>query len=173
MYKSKLTKWLCTILVPVSNDSYFSTASMDRSTVYLSCKNILRRAVSTLALAGDHYLVVFKLIHDLCVGEMSLTQDDISVLSKHVQWTPKKDEKGEIFVLSGVVEVERIYCRVPMLIMVVKCVPFSSIWKQRVKLIVFWKCFFFFQFLKCDSFSASFTKDSHGNLTVKHLRAHM
>lgn len=34
---------------------------------------------------------MFKLIHDLCLGEVSLTQSDLSLLAKHLE----EGEKGE------------------------------------------------------------------------------
>ena len=74
---------------------FYHAGAMDRSAVYLNSKKVLATALGSLPTAGDHYLVIFKLIHDMCMGEMSLTDSDISVLSRHVQWTPRRDgERG-------------------------------------------------------------------------------
>jgi len=75
--------WCCVFL--------YCAGAMDRSAVYLNCRKVLAIALGTLPMAGDHYIVIFKFVHDLCVGDLFLTEDDISVLSRHVQWTPRKE----------------------------------------------------------------------------------
>ena len=56
-------------------------------------KSILQHLLNTLPVAGENYLIVFKLIHDLCLGEVCLSPSDLSLLDKHVE--PDSSEKGE------------------------------------------------------------------------------
>lgn len=58
--------------------------------VYTSSKNIIQHLLQTLPVAGENYLIVFKLIHDLCLGEVSLTPSDLSLLAKHVELSEKE-----------------------------------------------------------------------------------
>ena len=54
-------------------------------------KSILQHLLRTLPVAGENYLIVFKLIHDLCQGEVCLSPSDITLLEKQV----KQDLNGK------------------------------------------------------------------------------
>lgn len=67
---------------------------IDDAALHASVKNITQHLLETLPVAGENYMIVFKLIHDLCLGEMSLFPSDISLLEKHVE-LGEKAEGGE------------------------------------------------------------------------------
>ena len=60
-----------------------------------SCENVIQHLLETLPVAGDNYLVVFKLIHDLCFGELTLSQSDVTLLSKQLELGLVKQEEEE------------------------------------------------------------------------------
>lgn len=70
---------------------------MDDAALHTSVKNITRHLLETLPVAGENYMIVFKLIHDLCLGEVSLFPSDISLLEKNVKLGEKAGgEKKEV-----------------------------------------------------------------------------
>ena len=52
---------------------------------------MVQHLLRSLPDAGDNYLIVFKLIHDLCQGEVCLSQADLSLLAKQLE---RSEEKG-------------------------------------------------------------------------------
>ena len=83
------------VIYHLHTNFYLIAGLVDRSSVHTSCKNIIQYLLKTLPVAGENYLVVFKLIHDLCLGELSLSNSDISLLIGHVELSPKQDEEEE------------------------------------------------------------------------------
>ncbi len=59
-------------------------------------RNILQHLLETLPVAGENYLIVFKLIHDLCQGEVCLSPSDLTLLDKHVELDLSERDGEEI-----------------------------------------------------------------------------
>ena len=72
-----------------------SPGGIDDATLYASVKNITRHLLQTLSVAGDNYVIVFKLLHDLSLGEVSLSPSDLSLLAKHVDLSELEEEEEE------------------------------------------------------------------------------